>query len=365
MSLAALTKATAADIPWHAPGLFDLGPNNGSAINRLAVYADRLLKTNDPIPDGPFSTWAAGRVCGIDKQDLVMFLAGRRGSGKSYSALWIAVRIATAIAKIKGGKWQDYFNLTTNIATLENTQRVMAILNEVGPNNVVIIDDASIAISNRNWQSQQNKNFNAILTICRDRRWVLILTAPLKKMADNQVRDMVDITATVYKPYHADINNRGGFNILKIVSGDISTTGKEYTKKMHFEKKKVDFWVTFRPDMDIVAEYDKLRAEGSKKVCENIIENGSYQIDGKQQPKVSRAERNTQKLVEDNCEKVKAMVAADPTISMNQIAIELAVSPLAASRVLHELGLKLQKKQAKGPSTKKVKIPPEVIPNGP
>jgi hypothetical protein len=347
MSQMALLKATAADIPWHAPGLIDLGPNNGSAITRLAIYADRLLKTNDPIPDSPFAAWAAGRVCGIDKQDLVIFLAGRRGSGKSYSALWIAMRIAMAIARIKGGKWRDYFNLDRNIATLENTQRVMSILNEVGPNSVVIIDDASLAINNRNWASQQNKNFNAILTICRDRRWCLIFTAPLKKMADNQVRDMVDITATVYKPYHADINNRGGFNILKIVSGDIATSGKEYTKKMHFEKKKIDFWVTFRPDLDVVAEYDKLRAEGSKKVCENIIENGSYQSDGKTVQKLSRVEINTKKLMDEHGERITALVLENPTITMSKIAIELGVSPLLASRVVKELGLTLQKKPLK------------------
>ena len=336
---------TISNIPWITTGLIHLGPNNGSAINRLAIYAHTLLKTNDPIPDGPFAAWAAGRVCGIDKQDLVMFLAGRRGSGKSYSSLWIAIRIAMAIARLKGGKWQDYFNLETNIATLENTQRVMTILNDVGPNNVVIIDDASLAINNRNWASQQNKNFNAILTICRDRRWCLIFTAPLKKMADNQVRDMVDITATVYKPYHADINGRGGFNILKIVSGDISTSGKEYSKKMHFEKKKIDFWVTFRPDLEIVAEYDKLRAEGSKKVCENIIENGTYQSTDKPgKPKVSVAERNCDEFIVLRGKELAETIERDPFISMNQLAVSVESTPLMVARAMKKLNLHLDKK---------------------
>ena len=222
---------TASDIPWHGPGIIDLGPSNGSAITRLAFYASALLKSGEPIPSGPFGEWAAGRICGDDKQDLVMFLAGRRGSGKSYSALWIGIQIAQWVAKLKGGKWQVYFSMQ-NVATLENTDKVMEILNNAGMHNVVIIDDASLAVNNRNWASTQSKNFVALLTICRDRRWCLIFTAPLKKMADNQVRDMVDLTATVYKSYHADINGRGGFNILKVVSGDISTSGKEYSKKI-------------------------------------------------------------------------------------------------------------------------------------
>jgi len=331
---------TVDQIPWHAPGLIHLGPNNGSAITRLAYYAVALLKTDQPIPDGPFATWAAGRICGTDMQDLVMFLAGRRGSGKSYSALWVAIRVAKAVAKIKGGKWQDYFKMD-NIATLENTERVMEILNNTGENSVVIIDDASLAINNRNWASTASKNFVALLTICRDRRWCLILTAPLKKMADNQVRDMVDLTATVYKPYHADINGRGGFNIIKLVSGDISTSGKEYTKKMHFEKKKIDFWVTFRPDMDIIVDYNIRRSAGRQSVIDNIVENGTYQTSGKtpKKPRLNAVEQNTRNFIEAHGDELKAILESNPSISMNLLGTQLTTSPLTVGRAIAMMGL--------------------------
>jgi len=296
-----------------------------------------------------FGEWAANRICGDDKQDLVMFLAGRRGSGKSYSALWIAIQIAERVAEIKGGKWQDYFNMK-NVATLENTERVFEILDNAGMYNVVIVDDASLAVNNRNWASQPSKNFVALLTICRDRRWCLIFTAPLKKMADNQVRDMVDLTATVYKSYHASINNRGGFNILKVVSGDISTSGKEYARKMHFSKKKIDFWVTFKPDQYIIDDYDKRRAEGRAKVTANIITHGTYQMSGpvEKKPRANAAEANTKEFVEKHGQKLAALVARDPTISMNQLSVKMAASPLTVSRALAMMGLSLKKKSAKG-----------------
>ena len=334
---------TADQIPWHTQGLIHLGPNNGSAITRLAFYAVALLKTKEPIPEGPFSEWAAGRICGEDMQDLVIFLAGRRGSGKSYSALWMAIRVAKSVAKLKGGKWQDYFKMD-NIATLENTERVMEILNNTGMNNVVIIDDASLAINNRNWASTPSKNFVALLTICRDRRWCLILTAPLKKMADNQVRDMVDLTATVYKPYHANVNGRGGFNIIKLVSGDISTSGKEYTKKMHFEKKKIDFWVTFRPEKEIISEYNQRRSDGRQKVIDSIVENGTYQMTDKKanKPRVNATERNTKEFIDNHGEELQKLVIANPSISMNQLGIQLNTSPLTASRAIKVLGLKTE-----------------------
>lgn len=335
---------TADQIPWHTTGLINLGPNNGSAITRLAFYAVALLKTKETIPDGPFTDWAAGRICGDDMQDLVIFLAGRRGSGKSYSALWMAIRIAKKVAKLKGGKWQDYFKMD-NIATLENTERVMEILNNTGMNNVVIIDDASLAINNRNWASTPSKNFVALLTICRDRRWCLILTAPLKKMADNQVRDMVDLTATVYKPYHADVNGRGGFNIIKLVSGDISTSGKEYSKKMHFEKKKIDFWVTFRPDKEIINEYNIRRSDGRQKVIDSIVENGTYQMTSDKKtkkPRTNAAEQNTAEFIDKHGEDLQQLVLSNPSISMNQLGIKLNTSPLTAARAIVKLGLKTE-----------------------
>lgn len=333
-------------IPWHNQGLINLGPNNGSSIERLANYATAMLLSKDPIPEGPFAEWAASRICGDDKQDLVIFLAGRRGSGKSYSSLWMATRIAKQVAKIKGGKWQDYFNMD-NIATLENTDRVMQILDGAGMHNVVIIDDASLAVNNRNWASTPSKNFVALLTICRDRRWCLMFTAPLKKMADNQVRDMVDLTATVYKSCHTDINGRGGFNILKIVSSDISTVGKEYTKKMHFHKKKVDFWVTFMPDKDVIVEYDRRRAEGRQKVTDNIIDHGSYQISGERtkKPRSNAAEANTAEYVKIYGGKLSAIISEEPTISMNQLSVRMGASPLTVSRAMIMMGLSTQKKK--------------------
>ena len=111
-------------VPFIAPGLINLGAANGSALRRLANYAQAIIKSGEPIPPSPFVEWAADRITGEDKQDLTFFLQGRRGSGKSYSCLYLAKRLAEAIARRVGGTWGDYFGLG-NVATLEDTQRVL------------------------------------------------------------------------------------------------------------------------------------------------------------------------------------------------------------------------------------------------
>jgi hypothetical protein len=313
-------------------GLIDLGPANPSAIRRLAHYASELIKSGEPIPDSAFIEWAADRITGHDRQDLVIFIQGRRGSGKSYSCLWIGKRLGIAIAKRKGGEWNDYFNLA-NIATLEDTDRIMQLLSETGKYQVVLIDDAGIAVSNRSWNSVENRNFNALLQICRTRRWVLLLTAPLKKQTDNQTRDLCDLNGTVYKSFHGE-----GFNILKITSSEISPTGKEYNHRMNFGKKKVDFWVTFKPDEDLTREYDRQRDSAAIEINKRIVKTGTFKVDRSKQTHLKTlAERNVDEVIKRDGQKIKQYIIDNPGISMNKVAAHFCMNYQKAARVIETL----------------------------
>ena len=315
-------------------GLIDLGPANASAIKRLAYYASSLYKSGEEVPESPFIEWAADRITGDDKQDIVIFIQGRRGSGKSYSCLWIGKRLGAAIAKRKGGLWNDYFNLT-NIATLEDTDRVMQLLNETGKFQVVLIDDASIAVSNRSWNSAENRNFNALLQICRTRRWALLLTAPLKAHTDNQVRELCDFNGTVYKSYH-----KHGFNILKITSSEISPTGKEYNHRLNFGKgnKKVDFWVTFRPDEDLAREYDLQRDASAIEINKRIVKTGSFKVERTKQTQLkSLAERNMEDVIKKDGAKIKQFMLENPGVSTTKIAARFCMCYQKASKVVESL----------------------------
>jgi hypothetical protein len=73
-------------------GLISLGAAVPSSIKRLAKHADEIVKKGIPLPDSPFVEWAADRCTGDDRQDLVIFIQGRRGSGiKGKFALLLTV----------------------------------------------------------------------------------------------------------------------------------------------------------------------------------------------------------------------------------------------------------------------------------
>jgi hypothetical protein len=325
---------TSAAIPYIAEGHIDLGGATNNAINRLAKYASRIVESGKPIPQSPFITWAADRLVGKDKQDLVFFLQGRRGSGKSYSCLYISKRLAEAIAARKGGVWQDYFSLE-NCATLEDSDGILQLLSKTKNNQVVVVDDASVAISNRAWNSQENRNWNALLTVCRTRRWALFINAPLRGHVDIQTRQLCDFTGTVYKSFHA-----GGFNILKVTSSEMSTTGKEYNKRLSFNNAKVDFWVTFLPDEELARKYDETRSKATETLNERVLGGNEK----KEKPALSIAQRNTDKLVEEKGDMIRKFVEENEgKCSIRSVASKFKISHLSATRVIDELNLRLEK----------------------
>jgi len=220
---------------------------------------------------------------------------------------------------------------------LEDADRVMEILSCAEKYEVVLVDDCSLTISNRSWNSPQNRNFNALLSVERTNRWILLLTAPLKAHVDNQVREMCDITINVYKSYHA-----GGFNLVKITSSEIGARDKEYLKRVSFNRQKIDMWATFRPPKELTLEYDKARDQSALDLNKRIVETGSFRILGTPNKKVPIAERH---LDEQNARygpAIREYLAEDKSTTINALAGNIALSHLATARLLGAMRIKLK-----------------------
>jgi hypothetical protein len=256
------------------------------------------------------------------------------------------MRLAEGIAKRKGGKWQEYFSLE-NSATLEDADKVLRILQTAGKYQVVLIDDCSLAISNRSWNSPQNRNFNALLSICRTNRWILLLTAPLKSHVDNQVREMCDITMTIYRSYHA-----GKFNVCKITSSETSTgpKQKEYIKRLSFHKKKVDAWVSFKPPKELTDKYDRDRDAAALELNTRIVQTGSFKGTGTKtstEPKVPLSTKHLQEQVALHGDRVKMFLRENPSMSINKLSAKLGLQHQPTQRIVEHLGLTIQPKVKK------------------
>ena len=79
--------------------IISLGAVNSGVIRRLANYIQSFLKADRKPPRSKFAMYVAARITGVDKQDAVCMVTGRRGSGKSYSCLYLGWRIAKGASK--------------------------------------------------------------------------------------------------------------------------------------------------------------------------------------------------------------------------------------------------------------------------
>ena len=329
-------------IPWiEGPDgyVIDLGPANPSALRRMAIYTQSLVDAKAEIPPSGFVERYAERVTAKDKQDLILFLSGKRGSGKSYSFLYIATRFAEAIARRMGGVREDYFSIL-NCALLEDSHRILELLSTSKKYQVILIDDVSIGAGAKSWNSQANKNFGKVITVCRDRRWLLLLCAPLKKNADNTIREYTDLHGRVYKSFH-----EGGFNIIKINVLEVMESGDEYKFRLKFNGRKVDFYAALSPEPELAEIYDIQRAEASYRLNVKLAKDGN----GEPSPMPSRtlADRNLDEFLQKYSEDVRQYFKTNPNTSMNQLAQRFMKSNTIMGRVCVKLGIQIKKRGEK------------------
>ena len=233
-------------LPLYFDRYVDLGPSNGSSLVRMANIARTIIKYDLPLPPSALAEFIVNQTTGKSRQDYRLTLDAKPGWGKSTSAFYNAARYAIEAADRFGQNPKDYFSLET-CALLQDTEKVVQLLDEVDPTSAVVIDDAGIASGSREFATLSNRNLNKIYQTCRTKRWFTQFTVPVITHIDLQIRELVNAKGRVYAKFHED-----GFNILKINESEISTTGKkntEYKHRLAPQGKKIDYWVAYSTDL--------------------------------------------------------------------------------------------------------------------
>jgi hypothetical protein len=326
-------------LPTSTTGVITLGAANKSAIKRLANHAQAYLKSGEPLPISPFCELIADKISGTSKQDSSLLLSGRRGSGKSLSALYIALRVSEALSRKLGGTPSDYFTLE-NCAVLDDETAIGKLLEKSIKHQIIIVDDSSVAINSRAFASSANRQFNKIFTVCRTQRWFLIFTTPIRSHIDLSIRQMVDFTGTVYKSFHA-----GSFNILKIHSVDVSehSKNKEYVRRLTFDKQKIDFWVAFHPGKELSDAYDVRRDAAALR----IIAEEPGTKPKKSSGGMTKSEMNLMEQVKRFGPAISKMVVDDPDVKLTTIADKLGQNYHLIRRIAKYDGIPIKEKGVK------------------
>lgn len=119
-------------------------------------------------------------------QDVIL-ITGRPGSGKSLTA------IAIALAFMKEKFKLSYLTFKAN--------EFVEILNRVRKGSAVIFDDAGIEFSARDWQRILNKILSFSLQVSRFKKCLIILTVPHKAFIDRSARLLCQYSIKTYGTY--------------------------------------------------------------------------------------------------------------------------------------------------------------------
>lgn len=226
----------------------------------------------------------AERVSQKSTQDVLCVLSGERGSGKSVTAVSLAKMCADELSIIDYGDKshsREYFTID-NVASIKE-ESLLNLIGFIGKRKrqVIILDDASLAVNNRNSMSLINKIVNDVLTISRTQRDIVILTTPSASLVDLSIRRMMSFKMHIIRSNHAKKYNictvmRCYFNdfsekvmVKHLNALDLVANDEKRTKKELHNIKLKQYKIYATHDEELLAAYDKMRElEAREKINE-------------------------------------------------------------------------------------------------
>jgi hypothetical protein len=313
----------------------ELGPSNRSALKRFVNICSLISKNHLPLPPSPFIEFIVERTTGKSKQDFTGSVDGKKGTGESYTGGYECGRYAIEIADKWGQDPKDYFSLE-NCALLEDTEGITKILDEAEKYQAIMIDDAGVAVSSRDFATQKNKNLNKIMTVCRTKRWFVMQNAPMSSHIDLQQRELMDMVGHIYKSFHDD-----GFNIVKFNSSNsVYRFGKKkvFEKRFSFFDRKIDFYCAYSPDIldpfaGFTDKYDLQREIAANKLISEITVSEKVRNNP-----VNTREQKRQENIERYGERIRKMVSCGD--SNRKICRATGLTDHMVNRIMSELNLK-------------------------
>jgi predicted Zn-ribbon and HTH transcriptional regulator len=217
----------------------------------------------------PLASLFAARIAGKHKKDVLMLLVGERGSGKSYTLLYLALRCAEEVAKRLGGKPEDYFTFK-NVAVIQDEDLENRMQN-LRKHNIYILDDAGVGWDSRAFASTMNRRLNHILQTCRTDNCILLISVIDPFTIDKVPRTMVRYYAEIAEQLHDY-----GKNMVKVFRNKrLYREGKNLTPHLRFgHRTTVRRWLAGAPSPELADEYDRVRDENAKKIKEQMAKAG-------------------------------------------------------------------------------------------
>lgn len=269
----------------------------------------KRIWNEDPIKSGdPFAESNADRfslsshfvtiTTGKYQADVMCNIAGKKGSGKSYSSVEEGrlCGIKTAIEKDNDpAKWKDYFDIERNVAIMDS-DKLIDILTSKEKNQTIISDDTGVVIGAKKFRSDENQLIDDVFVVNRTQNNIYLSSSPEAKHVDRQARDLPEHQLDFQKN---EALMSCGYAICKYFQKITDPkTSESYHQYHYWNNAKVLRCLIPKPPKEMCDEYDKLREQGKRRIQEKLKElKEKRNQDAPEKPKIdSRTKRHEERI---------------------------------------------------------------------
>ena len=276
-------------------------------------------------------------VCGKDKQDVSAILVAPKGYGKSHTAMSLAYDTACAIAKHKGGVWQDYFPYNEKTKEIPNVacivqKDIVQLMGLTKPYNVYLLDDVAVGMNARKFMSDQNILINEIFQLIRIDQVVTITTTMDQSYIDRIPREIIGWFIEIVEPHHDK-----GYNVLKVFRNKkMFRTNKMHQVYVTGKHGRYTRFIAEAPPAFLGEAYDNLRSIKTREHRQQRLNEYMDMIENKNGGNMGKREIALQNDLNKYADNMRTLLSEGYTPT--QIARKIGLSREKTNRLLAHVG---------------------------
>ena len=202
----------------------------------------------------------AERITSKHNQDWRVIVVGAFGKGKSTFCLYLGYRVAEEVAKIKGGKWQDYFN-RENIG-IADEEDILRVIQNLKKWNCYLLDDVGWAWGARNFMKKLNQFLNNVFQLMRTENTFMMISIASAFLVDKVPRNLVNMLVEMDLPLFDD-----GIVLAKVFKVKHRPRyGDTHTLYPVYGNTKVVRYIGRLPPAELMEQYVQERQEVERKL---------------------------------------------------------------------------------------------------
>jgi hypothetical protein len=289
------------------------------------------------------------RMTGKKVMDAVVSAYGPKGSGKSEGDLYIADRLSHWLSNNAGGEHKpEYFFTIENVRSVDpdGTLKMFTSKQLIDrPNQVLLVDDASISSNARDFYKEGNKRLNAIITVARIYRHCILLNTISSNLIDSVLNQFSDYVIEFPKGGADDQTetNEVKFFVVEQKPGRIRKNRDPYHKYMQFYDSdgqlcQITGMVLGRASPFLRTAYQAIRQEKTDGLVMEIFDEKSTAKE--EQKQITKQEKVRNNILNEHGPAIKKAVEENPKVSLKALTRLTGLTEFRINQVIASLQLK-------------------------